>query len=188
MNNSMRSVALATLLGLAGTFIGSFASAADSEAAVAAGKQVAFLYTLKSDGEVVESNTEETPVTYIQGGGQILPALEAELAGLKAGDEKTVALEAANAYGEVRDDAFQEVPLDQLPEDARTEGAVLQAQGYPGPIRVTEVKEEIAILDFNHPLAGKDLEFDVKILSVEDAPPPPAVDAAMPAEPEMPAE
>ena len=79
-------------------------------------------------------------MTYTQGGGQILPALEAELVGLKAGDEKTVNLSAANGYGEVRDDAFQEIPLDQLPEDARQVGALLQAQGYPIPIRVAELK------------------------------------------------
>ena len=53
-------------------------------------------------------------------------------------------------------------------------GAMLQAQGFPGPLRVAEVKENVAVLDFNHPLAGKDLSFDITIVAVEDAPPPPA--------------
>ena len=71
-------------------------------------------------------------------------------------------------------EAFQEVPLEQLPEDARVVGAMLQAQGFPGPLRVTEIKEDVAVLDFNHPLAGKGLSFDITIVAVEDAPPPPA--------------
>jgi FKBP-type peptidyl-prolyl cis-trans isomerase 2 len=111
---------------------------------------------------------------YTQGSDQILVALEAELEGLTAGDQKTVDLDAVNGYGEVNAEAFQEVPLGQLPEDARVVGAMLQAQGFPGPLRVTEIKEDVAVLDFNHPLAGKDLSFDITIVAVEDAPPPPA--------------
>jgi FKBP-type peptidyl-prolyl cis-trans isomerase SlyD len=143
-------------------------------------KQVSFTYALSVEGEVIENNTGQEPFVYIQGTGQILPALEAELAGLKAGDEKSVSLEAVNAYGEVNQEAFQEVPADQIPGDARVVGSMLQSQGHNGPIRVAEVKEEVVILDFNHPLAGKDLTFDVTILAVidapspENAPPPPA--------------
>jgi FKBP-type peptidyl-prolyl cis-trans isomerase 2 len=80
---------------------------------------------------------------------------------------------AENGYGEVNDEAFQEVPLEQLPEDARVVGAMLQAQGFPGPLRAAEIKEDVAVLDFNHPLAGKDLSFDITIVAVEDAPPAP---------------
>ncbi len=94
--------------------------------------------------------------------------------GLTAGDQKTINLDAVHGYGEVNDEAFQEVPLEQLPEDARVVGAMLQAQGFPGPLRVAEVKEDVAILDFNHPLAGKDLSFDITIVAVENAPPAPA--------------
>ncbi len=120
-------------------------------------------------------------MVYIQGGGQILPALEAELEGMSAGQEKSVSLTAANAYGEVRQDAFQEIPLDQLPDGARGKGAMLQAQGFPGPIRVSEIKEEVAVLDFNHPLAGKDITFDILIVAVEARPPAPSI-APAPAE------
>jgi FKBP-type peptidyl-prolyl cis-trans isomerase 2 len=103
-----------------------------------------------------------------------LTALEAELEGLTAGDKKIVALDAVNGYGEINDEAFQEVPLEQIPEDARVVGAMLQAQGFPGPLRVAEIKDDVAILDFNHPLAGKDLSFDITIVAVENAPPAPA--------------
>ena len=73
--------------------------------------------------------------------------------------------------------------LEQLPEDARIEGALLQAQGFPGPIRVSAVNEEVAILDFNHPLAGKDITFDIIIVAVADAPPPPSLMPAPAVEP-----
>lgn len=155
--------------------------AADS-AAVAAGKEVSFSYTLSADGEVIESSDAANPVVYLQGAGQVLPGLEAELVGMKAGEKKTVKLAAADAYGDVRADAIQEVPAAQIPEDARVEGAMLQAQGYPGPIRVTSVTDETVTLDFNHPLAGKDLTFDIAIIAVNDAPPAPAP-AALPEAP-----
>lgn len=142
---------------------------------IAPGKQVSFNYTLTSAGEVIESNKGQEPMVYVQGGGQILPALESELEGMSTGQETTVSLVAVDAYGEIREDAFQEIPLEQLPEDARVEGALLQAQGFPGPIRVSEVKEEVAILDFNHPLAGKDITFDIIIVAVADAPAPPSL-------------
>jgi len=146
----------------------------EDSAMIEDGKQVSFTYTLSVEGEVVESNAGRDPLVYTQGTEQILIALEGELEGLTTGDQKTVNLDAANGYGEVNAEAFQEVPLEQLPEDARVVGAMLQAQGFPGPLRVTEIKEEVAVLDFNHPLAGKDLSFDITIVAVEDAPPAPA--------------
>jgi len=150
------------------------AVAQDSDTAVEEGKQVTFTYDLKTGGEIIESNGVDNPVVYTQGGGMILPALESEMVGMTAGDKKTVAIDAADAYGDIKPEAVQEIPIDQIPEDARVEGATLQAQGYPGPILVTEVKEDVVLLDFNHPLAGKDLVFDVTIIAVEDAPPVPA--------------
>jgi len=134
------------------------------------GKQVSFTYTLSSGGEQLESNKGQEPLVYVQGGGQILPALEAGLAGLAVGDTKTVDLSAADAYGDVDEAAIREVPVDEIPESAREVGAVLQAQGFPGPIIVKEIREDVIVLDFNHPLAGKDLTFDVEIVAIEDAP------------------
>lgn len=138
------------------------------------GKQVSFNYALSTDGEQIESNVGREPLTYTQGGGQILPALESKLAGLAVGDKKTVELAATDAYGEIDQESFREVPIDQIPEESREVGAVLQAEGFPAPIRVTEVREEVVVLDFNHPLAGKDLVFAVEILAIEEAPAAPA--------------
>lgn len=132
------------------------------------GTTVGFEYTLTlTDGTVVESNVGGEAVTYVQGGGQILPALESALTGLAVDDTKQVTLEPADAYGEVNPEAFQEIPIDQIPEDARVVGAVLGAQGYEGPIRVHEIREETVVLDFNNPLAGRTLTFDIRILSLE---------------------
>jgi len=134
------------------------------------GKLISMMYTLTVEGEVADSNAGGDPLQYVQGGGQILPKLEEQLAGLAVGDKKSVQLSAADGYGEITDEAYQEVPIDQIPEEARKVDAQLQSPDYPGPIRVKEVKEDVVILDFNHPLAGKELSFEVEIVGVEDAP------------------
>ena len=154
---------------LALTLYGSTVGAQDGEAiAIEAGKTVSIDYTLSLVGaEVLESNLEGQPLIYTQGNGEILNALETELLGLVAGDEKLVTLAPEDAYGTIDPTAFQEVPIEQVPEEARKVDTLLNPPGYQGTIRVAEVQEEIVILDFNHPLAGKALTFDITIVSVE---------------------
>ena len=144
-------------------------SAQEDSATIEEGRQVSMTFTLTVDGEVLQSNVGGDPLVYTQGGGQILPALEAELAGMSAGDQKSVNIDAANGYGEVDEGAFQEMPLEQIPEQAREVGTMLRAEGHAGPIRVAEIKEETVVLDFNHPLSGKALTFDITIVSVQSA-------------------
>jgi FKBP-type peptidyl-prolyl cis-trans isomerase 2 len=142
--------------------------AQEEEAVISEGTTVGFEYTLSlSDGTVVESNVDGDAFTYVQGGQQILPALEAELLGLAVDDTKQVTLAPEDAYGPVNPEAFQEIPIDQIPEDARIVGSILGAEGYDGPIRVHEVREETILLDFNNPLAGKTLTFDIRIVSLQ---------------------
>ena len=124
-------------------------------------------HSVSAYADVLESNPEGQPLIYTQGSGEILNALETELLGLVAGDEKLVTLAPEDAYGTIDPAAFQEVPIDQIPEEARKVDTLLNAPGYQGTIRVAEVQEEIVILDFNHPLAGKSLTFDITIVSVE---------------------
>lgn len=132
------------------------------------GSNVTLEYTLSlTDGSVVSSNVGQEPLTYTQGEKQILPALEEAIVGMRSGDEKKVTLSADDAYGQVRDDAFHEVPLEQIPEEARHVDALLKAPGRPGNVRVHEIREETVIVDFNHPLAGKELTFDIHVVSVE---------------------
>ena len=135
------------------------------------GNAVSVEYTLKlDDGTVVDTNIDGDPMTYKQGGSEILPTLEAALLGLKVGDVKQVHLTAEEGYGPVNPEGYQEVELSMVPDDAHTVGTMLMATGPEGeqqPIRVHEVKEETIVLDFNHPLAGQALNFDVKILAID---------------------
>jgi len=117
----------------------------------------------------------------------LIPGLEKELIGLKAGDAKTVTVKAEDAYGPVRPEALREIEKEKLPKDITPEvGMVLEMQDPEGnayPAIVKEIKDNTFILDFNHPLAGKELKFDVKIVSVEVAPAVPEAPAAEPVAP-----
>jgi FKBP-type peptidyl-prolyl cis-trans isomerase 2 len=102
----------------------------------------------------------------VAGAGQIIPGLEAALDGKAVRERVKVKIAPEQAYG-LRDvKNMQEVPLDKIPEDARTVGTLLSAQGIDGPIRVAEVRPDVVVLDYNHPLAGKALTFDVLVLSI----------------------
>jgi len=135
------------------------------------GKTVSIEYTLKlTDGTEVATNAGEEPLVYTQGKGEILPALEKELAGLNESDTKTVTLTPQQAYGEVDPEAFREVELETIPETARTEGSLLATRDQAGnerTVRVHEVRDDAVIIDFNHPLAGQTLEFAVKVVGVQ---------------------
>lgn len=141
------------------------------ETTIQDGKKVSFDYTLTVDGQVVDSSEQRGPLTYTQGQGQIIPGLANELVGLKVGDEKKVVVAPENAYGIINQNAFQEVDKSSLPENVEVEvGTILQVQNEQGqsfPVKVSEVKDNTVVLDFNHPLAGKTLNFDVKIVSIE---------------------
>ncbi len=137
-------------------------------------KQVSIEYTLKlEDNSVVDTNVNADPLTFIFGSGQVIPGLEKELEGMKVGDNKKVTVIPEEGYGETNPKALVEVAKDKIPEGALKEGAMLQGQSADGAsvyARVSEVKESTVVLDHNHPLAGKTLHFDVKIMEINDAP------------------
>jgi FKBP-type peptidyl-prolyl cis-trans isomerase 2 len=135
------------------------------------GKRVTFHYTLSVDDKVVQTSEGQEPLSYTHGSGQIIPGLAAEMEGMNEGEEKSVLVAAEDAYGKVDPNAFKELPKSSLPEglDPKEE-MVLQvktAEGQTIPVRISEIKEESIVIDMNHPLAGKDLKFDVKVISVE---------------------
>ena len=146
-------------------------SASKSKGVVQAGSQVSFDYTLTDDsGKVIDSSKGREPMTYVHGQGQIIPGLEKEMAGMAVGAGKKVKVKPEDAYGPVNPQAFEEVPKEQLPPGALKVGTMLTAQGPQGqsvPVRVHEIKEKTVVMDFNHPLAGKTLSFDVKITDVK---------------------
>jgi FKBP-type peptidyl-prolyl cis-trans isomerase SlyD len=135
------------------------------------GNTVSIEYTLTlADGSTADSNVGGEPLVYVQGEQQILPALEAKLLGMKSDETREVTLTPDEGYGPVQSEGFQTVPLEIIPDDARHEGARLVGQGPHGePIhaKVTEIKEDSAVVDLNHPLAGETLHFAIKVIRIE---------------------
>jgi len=169
----LRQLRSAALLAALLYSIAPVSQAEEAEEAVAViqeGTTVAIEYTLKlDDGSTADSNVGRDPLVYTQGEGEILPALEKALEGAKPAETREVTLSAEEGYGPVRDEAFQTVPLEIIPEDARQEGARLvgrDATGNAVHARVAEVREDSALVDLNHPLAGKELHFTVRVVSV----------------------
>jgi FKBP-type peptidyl-prolyl cis-trans isomerase SlyD len=142
-----------------------------NEMQIREGSQVALEYTVSDEtGAVIESNKGKQPLSYIHGKSQIIPGLEKELSGMKVGDEKKIQVKPEDGYGPVNPDAFQEIPKDKLPPEALKVGTTLMAQGPQGqgtPVRVHEIKDTTVIMDFNHPMAGKTLSFDVKVSEIK---------------------
>jgi FKBP-type peptidyl-prolyl cis-trans isomerase SlyD len=147
---------------------------ADAGMVIADGKQISLEFTLSLDDKTkVQSNIGQEPMVYLHGSHQIIPGLEKQLTGLKAGDTKHVEIPPEEGYGPVDPKRTQEVEKDKIPEEARKVGAKLTGrgpQGQPMYAEVKEVKDKTLVLDLNHPLAGKKLIFDVKVLKVENAP------------------
>jgi FKBP-type peptidyl-prolyl cis-trans isomerase SlyD len=141
------------------------------ETMVKNGATVSIEYTLTSeDGRVIESNKGKDPLRYVDGRSQIIPGLEKALEGMKAGTEKKVTVKPEEAYGQVDPKAYREVPKESVPADSLKAGSTLFAKNAEGemfPVRVKEVKDKTVVIDMNHPLAGKTLVFDVKILDVQ---------------------
>lgn len=135
------------------------------------GSTVQLEYRLTDEkGAVLDTNEGGDPLVYIHGQGQIIPGLEKALGGLRVGDTKHVVVPSDEAYGPIRPEAFAEVPKERIPPNMQTVGAHLVAQGQNGQTRhafVKEIKEKTIVLDTNHPLAGKTLTFDVRVLDVE---------------------
>ena len=140
------------------------------------GMMVSVEYTLKgSDGKVIESSKGKEPLKYIHGNKMMIPGLEKELTGMKVGGAKHVTVKAEDAYGPVNKNAFQEVPKDKIPANGLKVGAMLAGQGpqgQPMQARVHEIKEKTVVVDLNHPMAGKTLVFEIKVVDIQTAPPP----------------
>lgn len=124
------------------------------------------------DGEVFDSSKDREPLEFTLGEGQLIPGFEKAVVGLAVGDSTKVDIPSQEAYGESREDLVINVPKDQLPDDVEPQiGMQLQVNqpdGQPIPVRITEVGDEELTLDANHPLAGEDLSFEIKLVEVAD--------------------
>jgi FKBP-type peptidyl-prolyl cis-trans isomerase 2 len=157
--------------------LGYIPALADSGLAVADGTKVTIEYTLTlPDKTVADSNVGQEPFSYIQGSHQIVSGLEKNLAGMKTGQKKRVEVPAEQGYGPY--DSKNKVTVDKskVPAGVKTGQLLRSADGRA--VTVAEVSEKTVVLDLNHPLAGKDLVFDVKILNVEPQDAKPAGKAA----------
>ena len=137
------------------------------------GSTVAIEFTLTLDnGQVVSTATEDDPLVYEQGKGEILPALEDALAGLAVDDRKEVHLPPEQGFGVVDPSLYETVPIDEIPEEARRPGVRLEAtdpQGQRRLVEVEKVEDDHVVINLNHPLAGQALLFNIRVLGI-DAP------------------
>jgi FKBP-type peptidyl-prolyl cis-trans isomerase SlyD len=136
------------------------------------GQVVGMEYTLHVDGEILDSSEGHGPLEFLHGSGNIIPGLERELYGMAIGESKKVVIAPVDGYGEVDPNALVHVPRSQFPENIpMVEGTEIQVndqQGNEMMARIDHVEEDSVRLDFNHPLAGKELKFDVKIVSLRE--------------------
>lgn len=127
---------------------------------------------LTEDGSVFDSSREREPLEFTLGDGQLIPGFEEAVIGMEEGDDTTVELESKDAYGERREDLELEVAKDDLPDNVDPQvGMQLQMQqqenGRAIPVQITAVEDEFVKLDANHPLAGKDLTFDIELVELK---------------------
>ena len=137
---------------------------------VTQGSTVEVHYTGKlTNDEVFDSSEGKEPLKFEVGSGQIIPGFENAILGKNVGDKVTVSIDPTQAYGDVREDLLVKVPFDKMPGDVEV-GQTLQAdsgQGQPVMVVVEQVNEDHVVINGNHPLAGKELVFDIEIVSVQ---------------------
>ena len=137
-------------------------------------KVVRIDYTLKNaSGEVLDTSEGAEPLSYLHGGHQIVPGLERELAGLAAGDAKDVVVAPEDGYGQPDPQGVFGVPRAAFPPEAQLAvGETFMGEDDEGgavPVRVVEIRDDMVIVDANHPLAGETLYFHVDVREVRDA-------------------
>ena len=135
--------------------------------------KVHYTGTLTDDGTVFDSSREREPLEFTLGEGQLIPGFEKAVIGLEEGDETTVELDSKDAYGQRREDLELEVSKSDLPDNIDPQvGMQLQMQqqedGQAIPVQITAVEDEYVQLDANHPLAGKDLTFEIELIEQVD--------------------
>ncbi|WP_347374995.1 peptidylprolyl isomerase [Aequorivita sp. Q41] len=129
-------------------------------------------YTGKlNDGQVFDSSVQREPLEVKLGEGRLIPGFEKGLVDMKVNEKKTITIPKEEAYGDVQKELFQKIPNDNLPPEIKPEvGMGLVSKNPDGSerqLRVADVKDDFIIVDANHPLAGKDLIFDLELLEIK---------------------
>jgi len=135
------------------------------------GNTVKVHYTGKlQDGTVFDSSENREPLQFTLGDGNMIKGFDAAVHGMAVGEDKSITIPSAEAYGDKKDEMMVDIPKEQVPADIKPEvGMDLSIQnqnGQPMPVKVVHVDEEKITLDANHPLAGKDLIFDIKLVEI----------------------
>jgi FKBP-type peptidyl-prolyl cis-trans isomerase SlyD len=137
------------------------------------GMVVSLAYVLTVDGEEMSRTDADDPLEYLHGASNIIPGLEAALTGKQVGDKINVTLDPDDAYGEYDEEEIEEIPRDEMPEAEMLEEGMLveveDEEGYSYVATVTQITDDMVTLDFNPPLAGKTLTYDVEVLGVRQA-------------------
>jgi len=141
---------------------------------IADNRVVAMNYTLSdSEGTVIDQSDQGSPLLYLHGHQNIVPGLERELTGMKAGESKLVVVSPEEGYGTREEEMVLKVPLSELPSDLKPEVGMTigmeTEQGHTVPVRIAQVAADHVQLDANHELAGITLHFDISIEEVRDA-------------------
>jgi peptidylprolyl isomerase len=135
------------------------------------GDNVTVHYTGKlTTGEQFDSSAGREPLGFTVGAGQMIKGFDAAVPGMAIGDKKTITIVAAEAYGETNPEAIIQFPKTNVPPDMVLEPGMpltlTDQNGHPVQVVVVEVQDEVIILDANHELAGKDLVFDIELVSI----------------------
>jgi len=140
--------------------------------AIEANQIVSIEYEVRDGDKVVDSNVGADPLVFMFGKGQIIPGLENGIQSMAAGEKGDVLVKAEDAYGQYNDEAVQQLPKEQFAGIELTEGMSLYGQGEDGStvqVIVKSILDDGVVIDYNHPLAGKDLMFSVTVNNVREA-------------------
>lgn len=125
------------------------------------------------DGSEFDSSAGREPLEFVVGSGQVIPGFDNAVRDLAVGESVTVTIPAAEAYGERQEEGIQSFPREAFPPDADPQaGWAVELAGPDGqhlPAIIAEVTDETIVLDFNHPLAGEDLTFEIELVEVDEA-------------------
>jgi FKBP-type peptidyl-prolyl cis-trans isomerase SlyD len=133
---------------------------------------VSMEYTLQVDNEEIDSSKGQDPLQFLVGHGNIISGLEREMIGMKIGESKDVVIAPADGYGEFDEEAFITVPRNEFPNDIPveegTELTVKDDSGQSRYARIDTIEGDKVTLNFNHPLAGDELHFNVKVIGLRE--------------------
>ncbi len=124
------------------------------------------------DGTTFDSSEGRQPLEFEVGSGMVIPGFDNGVIGMSVGDKKTINIPAEEAYGSVEEDRFMEFPVNRFPPDLKPEvGMALtmsDGSGQQFPVVIADVQDDVVVLDANHPLAGKDLIFDIEMMEIKN--------------------